>query len=293
MPDVNLLMSTTPLCNICGLRASGSKEHLPGVAAANDQPVRITYLQPGLGSTQLQRVVREEEEGFIVRTICGHCNRRTGGSYGTAYKSFVQQFSGASLVDATLSRTWVSLERVQPLRILKQMSAMFLAAQPELDHESWHELRNFVLRRDKKLPAGVLRFYLYRNSGSVGRISGFAAMGFLLSRPHVNPIGVSEISWPPVGIVFATEASDSHPELSRMKEITDWGHRSFKNVEDVGFSVPQLLVEADWPLGFGSRAEVNKWIERTGAVWMLPSLKDETGLKQASALIEQIRKGST
>ncbi len=217
---------------------------------------------------------------------------RTGGSYGTAYKQFVRQFAASGLLDATAQRTWISLEQVQPLRILKQMSAMFLAAQPELDLDQWKELRQFVLRRDSKLPAGVLRFYLYRNMGHLGRITGFAAMAFLFSNPHVGPIGVSELSWPPVGIVFATDVPDSHPELSRMKEITDWGQRSFKTVELWEFSVPQLRVEADWPLGFGSRADVDRWLSRTGAVWMLPSLKDETGVTQASALVRQIHKGT-
>jgi hypothetical protein len=186
------------LCNICGLRPAGSREHLPGVAAANDHPVRITY--PVFSQDERSRLgheEREERDGYVVRTICNHCNRRTGGSLGTAYKHFVLNFAGTGILDAGQRRAWVSLDAIQPLRVIKQMATMFLAAQPDLDRERWAAVREFVLRRDAKLPQNALRFYLYRNTGPWGRIVSVGGLGALFVRPRMPPAIFSEISWPP------------------------------------------------------------------------------------------------
>src|SRR5918992_211555 len=127
------------LCHICAIRSADSDEHLPGVAAANDGPVEVIYIEPGRSADnqiKFRRVI--EREGFSVPTLCQHCNARTGGSYGTAYKDFVRQFSleGLSATDEK-GRALVALDGLQPLRVLKQMTAMFLAAQPKLDYERW------------------------------------------------------------------------------------------------------------------------------------------------------------
>src|SRR5689334_11821488 len=94
-------MADQSLCNICGVRPAGSREHLPGVAAANDHPVLVTYPVSSQGSPgTLRHEQREEKDGFVVRTICNHCNSRTGGSLGTAYKRFVLGFAASGILDA-------------------------------------------------------------------------------------------------------------------------------------------------------------------------------------------------
>jgi hypothetical protein len=49
------------------------------------------------------------------------------------------------------------------------------------------------------------------------------------------PLVFSEVSWPPVGLVFAT---DPHPLLGKMKDVTEWGSIDSGDRDSFGFSVP-------------------------------------------------------
>ncbi len=98
------------------------------------------------------------------------------------------------------------------LAVLKQLAAMFLASQVEPVMDKWSPIREFVLQRDKKLPSGSLRFFLYRNVSQFGRVSSMSGIGFLFQHPRWDTLIASEISWPPLGIVFSLGA---HP-ISRV-----------------------------------------------------------------------------
>lgn len=271
------------LCQICGLRESGSREHLPGVAALNDAPVNVRYLVPRNG--QIRTTERRETEGFVVRTICTHCNNRTGGHYGTAFKEFALQFRNSGVLDAGYGRTWISLRDLQPLRVLKQLAAMFLAAQVETDLARWRPLREFVLRRDVKLQDDSLRFFLYRNASRFGRVSTMSGTGFLFQRPKWSPLFASEISWPPLGVVFA---HGDHPHLAGMKDVTSWGQYSFKSRASFEFSVPQHRVETNWPMGYGTPAEVSSWTTEKGVIILAVNPLSGDAPGQIAAIIDRV-----
>lgn len=272
-------------CHYCGIRPAGSKEHLPGIAALNDSPVTVTYLRSEDGTTK--NVVRREQDGFVVRTICQHCNRLTGGSYGTAFKEFALQFASSGLLfTAEQRRAFISLREIQPLRVLKQLAAMVLAAQPEQPDVKWRMLQEFVLRRDRGLVATAGRFYLYRNVSGLGRISALAGMGMLYSKVKV-PLIFSEISWPPLGLVYAL---DQHPLLSEMKDITDWGQYGFRDRASFNFSVPQYRVEANWPLAFGTKREAQAWSEQNHVMLFSWNASDGDNPTQLSTIIERHRR---
>lgn len=252
---------------MCSVREAGSREHLPGVAATNDGPVEITYLSRARdGSGNAQPVTRTEADGLVVRTLCRRCNSRTGGNFGTAYKDFVKQFAASGrLFDNTAPRCWISLTNIQPLRIAKQMISMFMAAQAETSPGYWQDLRRFVLNKDARLPSESLKIYLYRNTASIGRIVPFTGMMSVYRRwPQMM---LSEIAWPPLGIVFAME---SHPLLEGMYDMSRWGKDfHFRSQVSLQFSVPQLSVSTHWPLGFGSSRQAHQWAEDHGVVLLL------------------------
>lgn len=271
-----------PLCHYCGIREAGSREHLPGVAALNDRPVTVSFLSARGG--RIEQESREERDGFVVRTICEKCNSRTGGNYGTAFKEFAMQFRSSVVHDITQPRGWVSLSGIQPLRVLKQLVAMFLAAQTDLSFERTQNLRDFVLRRDKKLPDEELRVSLYRNISETGRISSTSGSGFLFRRPRWDTLIASEISWPPLGVVYSY---GRHPHLEGMRDITEWGQYSFKVRESFSFSVPQLRVEANWPLAYGTLQEAAAWTEQLGVVVLVTNSMSGSDPAQLSALLRQ------
>jgi hypothetical protein len=276
------------------MRPADSREHLPGVAAANDGPVVVNYIELGGSSdNELKYHTAVEEDGLAVQTLCQKCNSRAGGNYRTAYKHFVLQLAKEPLGSDDNGRALIALDGIQPVRILKQMVAMFLAAQPKPDYDRWRPLRDFVLKKDALLPEGLLRFYVYRNISSLGRIVPLAALGALHSRSNsVTPAGLhviarprpaafSELSFPPVGIVYAVE---DHPFFDQMAEITTWGKYRFRAKCDIALFIPSMRVETHLPLGFGTPEDVDRWSSREGIMHFVgegsgdPSLPTNVGL---------------
>jgi hypothetical protein len=126
----------------------------------------------------------------------------TGSRYGTAYKDFVSQIADASGLEDTSGRAFVNLRNVYPLRILKQIFSMFLGAVPFEPTQVWKEIQDFVRKRDCAIPESAPSVYLYKNISKLGRIVPCCGIGeFSTNKNFV----VSEVSWPPVGIVYAYE----------------------------------------------------------------------------------------
>ena len=152
---------------------------------------------------------------------------------------------------------------------------MFLAAQPNINPH-WKDIRKLVLNKDRRMTSERLHVYLYRNTSQFGRVIPFAGMASV--RKHWPPILLSEISWPPLGIVFTTE---SHPLTDRMYEITDWARayhfrsRDTRSNASFTFDVPQLATATHWPLGFGTEGQVFEWAERAGVMIMLLAVHGE------------------
>lgn len=276
------------LCHYCGIRVAGSPEHLPGSSALNDSPVTITYLRT-VGS-KLESLKRREEGGFVVRTICRQCNVRTGGNYGTAFKDFALQFAASGRIfTADQRRAMITLREIQPLRVLKQMAAMVLAAQSEIPTDKMLSLKSFVRQRDSRLSPDAGRFFLYRNVSGTGRISSMSAWGFL-RRPSWPTLICSEVSWPPLGLVYAMDAdSPTHPMLHPMTDVTGWGDYTFRSRASLNFSVPQFRVEANWPVIFGPEKQADDWMTQVGGVMLTWGATDTDAPTQISSLIQRHR----
>jgi len=172
------------------------------------------------------------------------CNRDTGGAYGLSYAAFVSQVAKAGGIEDRERRTLVGLRRIHPLRVMKQMMSMLLAAQPRATPPQFRGLREFVVRRDARLPADAPQVYLYKNVSALGRIVPICGISELLS--HRKLLICSEISWPPLGIVFSLEP---HERLAAMPNVTHWGQHRFKDTDDFLLRMPPLKVETDWPPG--------------------------------------------
>jgi hypothetical protein len=259
---------------------------LPGSAALNDSPVTINYLKVVPGG--IKTVQRVEDDGFIVRTICEHCNRHTGGTYGTAFKEFALQFAASGLFSTSDNRrAFISLDNIQLLRVLKQMAGMVLAVQSEPPNESLAPLQRFVRQQRSALPERAGAFYLYRNISEHGRIASMTSVQHLFL--NIRQILIfTEITWPPLGLVYALLGP--HPLLGKMTDVTEWGSRGFRERTSPRFSVPQFRVEVNSPLAFGTPAEHEAWENYAGRVQLLFGETAGETPTQISSLIRLNRK---
>lgn len=261
-------MSKISLCRICGRKPATTKEHLPSQGAGNTGTTDVLFIDGNLNEV-IRRVQEIFEKGFYREVLCGDCNSKYGSFYNTAYTDFVNQIQSATGIKDPENRTLISLENVYPVRILKQIFLMYLCIQPRDVLPGWESIRNFVRRKDTKLPSDAPKTYLYKNVSNNGRILPWMGLSEVYRRSQ--PIFISEISYPPVGIVFCDQEDD---RFVSMESISEWGAYGFKDRCNLVVRLPELQVSTDHPLGFGTESEVARWIEECGVARLIPRPED-------------------
>ena len=119
--------------------------------------------------------------------------------------------------------------------------------------------------------------YLYFNSAQKGRI--VPCCGIVDICTHESFV-VSEVSWPPLGIVFSFQKNRLFED---MQNITTWASLNYDACTDVSLSLPIHRVNTHYPLGFGS----TKRIENKAWIYLYHVPKDSKSPLNFSALIER------
>lgn len=268
-------MQSPQLCRICGKRPAVTKEHLPSRGAGNLGETEVVFIDGDLEG-EVQRTQEIFEDGFYRRVLCGKCNSRYGSSYNTTYTDFIKQIRRASGLEDPSGRLLVYVDDIFPVRILKQMLLMFLCIQPRPVTAGWEAIRKFVSDKNERLSEEAPKVFIYRNMSGNGRIVPWMGLGEIHTRRP--PILLSEISYPPIGIVFCDQQDD---RLSHMEELTSWGQFGFKERSSLVVHLPQLEVSTDHPLGFGTPSEVEKWMSEYGVFRLIPEPVDPSSRTSA------------
>lgn len=116
------------ICHICGNDGKLSYEHVPPEAAFNDHRILTFSFDKFLGAENLDdiRGGRFLQRGLGGYTLCEPCNNNTGSWYGAAYVEWAAQ--AMSILIGTKGRASLDYPfNIYPLRVLKQVSAMFLS----------------------------------------------------------------------------------------------------------------------------------------------------------------------
>jgi len=250
------------LCHVCSKYPATSKEHIPSRHAGNKGEVEIIYIDGKTPSGDMEFHVVRSSDGFWVPTFCKYCNNKTGWRYGEAYKDFISQIADAAGLEDTSGRDYAHLKGIYPLRILKQMFAMFLGAVPYEPAPVWNSIQDFVRKRDSVLPANAPSVYLYKNISKLGRIVPCCG---IVEFSTDKCLVVSEVSWPPVGIVFAYQSDE---RFRMMENITHWGRFRFKVKSDSLVRLPRLRVASHYPLGFGTAQKVEREQAQRGLAYL-------------------------
>lgn len=272
---------SSQICQLCAKWPASSREHLPPHATSNVGEVRIIYIDGNSPSGEIQYHVVHSSDGFWVPVLCEKCNNKTGSRYGEPYKDLISQVSNAAGIEDSEGRVYVYLRGIYPLRILKQMFSMFLCAVPYQPAPVWRGIQEFVLKRDTLLPSSAPFVYLYMNVSRIGRI--VPCCGIVELSTH-KTIVVSEVSWPPVGIVFSFQRDE---RFALMEDVTSWGQFRFKHKKDITIRLPRLQVSSHYPLGFGMAVEVEREQANRGLVYLFHVPDDSTSPTSIGALLER------
>lgn len=271
------------MCQICLRRPADSAEHVPGRASGNSGGIRVEFVDFRNGGGLAHSTI-DSPDGFSLRTLCRKCNNRTGARYGAAYADFVRHLTCAPGLTHPSGQFVTHIPGSYPARVVKQLIAMFLAIQPNRGEAQWGALREFVLKRDAAIPSTAPRILLYRNVSRFGRVVPVCGIGDLFRPPGVpmETAIFSEISWPPLGIIFAFE---HHRFFRSLTDVTHWGNLGYHTRRNETLCLPEMRVECDWPLAFGTRQEADRWQTKHGIIWLVANADEPASPTVVSALL--------
>ena len=138
-------------CRICGEENALTFEHLPPKAAFNRYPVVAAHLRDLINVHPEDYTGRRHpnlQSGFGLHVLCASCNNNTGSWYASEFASWVDQ--GLRILRRAGHVPGKTVEchfDIYPLRVIKQICAMFLSLN-DPDFRSIHEyLSHFVLNK--------------------------------------------------------------------------------------------------------------------------------------------------
>jgi len=259
-------------CCICGATAELTFEHIPPRAAFNDKRVFEADIQALIDEkwmpTGAPEKGRVQQQGVGRHSLCGPCNSKTGSWYGSSYVDWSRQAmrilsrSGGNL---TLAYPY----KVFPLRIIKQICAMFFSACGPGLGQRFPNLVRFVLNRTQQnMPSGLSVYaYLYHPTESTAfRQSGMTGVVDLSEPPKTYRF--SEIAFPPFGFILTTDRMPINLDLTNISyfagypfhirpamfvklpvlPVTSWLPGDFRTVDEIQRSVNQNRVLGQYHL---------------------------------------------
>jgi hypothetical protein len=220
------------ICKICGSYGPLSFEHVPPEAAFNDGRYYYTAQMEQilkLGDTDFdilsftnKQYAQKKQGGIGFHSLCIGCNNNTGSWYGKSFVDWVYQ-SMAIILKASKNPTLYYPNYIFPLRIIKQVVAMFFSVNYDGFREVHPELVRFLLNKEEKYLPKSIRIYCYYNIEGANRYIGNNVVGSL---NDMTPIHLSEITFPPLGFVM-TIGAENAPD-SRLTEISHFASYNYQ-----------------------------------------------------------------
>jgi hypothetical protein len=223
-------------CHVCGSYGPLSEEHVPPKRAYNDMPyVTLDFGQTiRLGPEDVPEGPKRQG-GVRFHTLCRNCNNWFGGWYARAFIDWCYQ--GMYILERSGGNPrLVYAHNIYPMKVLKQIVAMFFSVNSPLFRESpiGSELARLLLNPDEKGLPPDARFYALFNIAGQVRYNSTSAL--LRVNEGVGYV-FSEITYPPFGYVMCL---DSKPPDSRLFDITHFAYADFNETRTEFIDLPVL-----------------------------------------------------
>lgn len=258
-------MAKSGRCHICGETRKLTEEHIPPYSAMNDSPVCLYHGEQALSTDQMPwesegRTGRPLKDGVHFKRLCGHCNSSlTGIHYVPAFSTFAKQayamlqrngpFPSSALIT-------LQFKDLYPLRIAKQVVAMFLGINPPELGDLEPELRAFVMRREQRgLSPSEYGLYAYIAGGELCRYCGLGVLmtGFDTGSPKPTR-AVSELASVPFGFMLELDPEKKQEGLT---DILDFANKyDIDEARDIRLELPIKEINSVIPLDYRSQKEV-------------------------------------
>jgi len=269
-------------CRICGKIGPLTYEHVPPRKAFNSNKALVYYGR---------KILEKDSEGFPweissrlkgkllqrgigAYTLCERCNNNTGAWYGDAFVDFIHKGYSETNNKKYINNSWatITLNKIYPLRIIKQIMAMFFSINNPNLSGAHEEIREFVLSKEKRgISEKDFRFYLYVLRGKILKRLGIIVIGNIEERSFCPRI-VSELSTPPFGLVLEFQPKDK----KGFCDITFFANEfDYNQKATIKLTIPVYESNSWFPLDYRSRKQI---------------MEDYTRNRISSMIIEKIKK---
>ncbi|UKS25003.1 hypothetical protein LOZ80_25840 [Paenibacillus sp. HWE-109] len=242
------------VCHICGRYGALTFEHIPPEAAFNNHQVRnpkfADYMDKGPDYFPTHAPIQQRGAGNY--TLCARCNNSTGAWYVPAYVDLAYQ-SGHLLARSEGESSLQFPFRLYPLRVIKQVIAMFCSVNNSDFIKKYPDLLKFLLNKETKYIDPRINIYAYLTASHFSRQSGVTAA---LSGTNLNLY--SEIGFAPIGFIMTLE---SFPPDSRLLDVSYFATYDYDHFDTFTLTLPVLPISYYMPGDFRTKDEIMKAYE--------------------------------
>jgi hypothetical protein len=258
------LSTINGICAICGTFGKLSKEHIPPKKAYNEsyfyQLSLAKYLKHqdsvlDFKSPNIQKELKRKQGGIKFNTLCIQCNNDTGSWYADSYIDWVNQ--GMSiLLRSNKQPSLFYPTYIYPLRIIKQIVAMFFSVNAYDLQAQDHELVKFLKNKEERFLPHKYRIYTYYNIEGPHRFIRFSAVGSLTTS-QIDYF--SEIAYPPLGFVMTINSPSPDNRLTDITHFASYRYNDWIDHIQRFATLPTYLPIA--PGDYRSKSEIQDAID--------------------------------
>jgi len=260
------------ICHICGKDGKLSYEHVPPEAAFNDHRILTYSFDKFIRAENLDdiRGGRFLQRGIGGYTLCERCNNDTGSWYGPAYVEWVAQ--AMSILIGTGGRaSLVYPFNLYPLRVLKQVSAMFFSVNSPDFRLAHPDLVRFVLNKESMQFPRSIQIHAFYTTSSRMRRAGVSVMAKGMGSGNATMRAFTEIIFPPFGFVMTF---DGQPPFERgFCEISSFANFRYADWRSaITMRLPVMPIYTGFPGDYRTREQTMADYVRNKAIEAAASL---------------------
>lgn len=256
-------------CGLCGKEGNLSYEHIPPKAAFNSKPIRTVSAENMLtNSNRLPWDIKgvryeNQQKGMGYKSLCEVCNNNTGSWYGEEFAKMAGTIHNALKSKTDEEYDAITVEKLHPLRFVKQVVAMFCGIN-DPDNKELDELRTFVLDKNAVgLNKKKFKICMYMTRSQHRKYAGYS-VAIIKGEDKLEMITLSEITAYPFGFILYFDPQDNVEYIG--VDIMTMADCQYDDECNVNIPLCVKDVNTMWPLDYRSKEEIEECIKRNQEV---------------------------